>query len=107
MIGMIVQGKIDRPLGSIHPIHHNIVYPINYGYIENIFANDGEEQDVYILGVQKPLKTFKGTVIAVYHRINDNEDKWIVALDNKNYSDQEILDSIYFQEQYFQGELYR
>ena len=107
MIGMIVQGKIDRPLGSVHPIHHNIVYPINYGYIENIFANDGEEQDVYILGAQKPLKTFKGTVIAVYHRINDNEDKWIVALDNKNYSDQEILDSIYFQEQYFQGELYR
>ena len=107
MIGMIVQGKIDRPLGSVHPIHHNIVYPINYGYIENIFANDGEEQDVYILGAQKPLKTFKGTVIAVYHRINDNEDKWIVALDNKNYSDQEILNSIYFQEQYFQGELYR
>ena len=107
MIGMTVQGKIDRPLGSVHPIHHNIVYPINYGYIENIFANDGEEQDVYILGAQKPLKTFKGTVIAVYHRINDNEDKWIVALDNKNYSDQEILNSIYFQEQYFQGELYR
>ena len=107
MIGMIVQGKIDRPLGSVHPTHHSIVYPINYGYVENIFANDGEEQDVYILGTQKPLKTFKGTVIAVYHRINDNEDKWIVALDNKNYSDEEILNSIYFQEQYFQGELYR
>lgn len=26
-------------------------YPINYGYIEGITAPDGEEQDVYILGV--------------------------------------------------------
>ena len=104
---MTVHGIVDRPLGSVHPAHHNIVYTINYGYIENIFAGDGEEQDAYILGTQEPLKTFTGVVIAIYHRINDNEDKWIIALDNKNYSDQEILDSICFQEQYFQGELYR
>ena len=104
---MTVHGTVDRPLGSVHPTHPNIVYPINYGYLKNIFAGDGEEQDAYILGAQEPLKTFTGVVIAIYHRINDNEDKWVVALDDKNYSNQEILDCIYFQEQYFQGKLYR
>ena len=50
---------------------------------------------------------FEGKVIAVYHRKNDNEDKWIVSLDGKDYSDAEILDAIRFQEQYFKGELVR
>lgn len=46
-------------------------------------------------------------MIAVYHRFNDNEDKWIVSLDNRDYSDDEILQAIHFQEQFFEGELVR
>ncbi len=51
VIGDIVKVTVDRPLGSRHPKHKNIIYPINYGYIEGIIAPDGEEQDAYILGV--------------------------------------------------------
>lgn len=41
------------------------------------------------------------------HRLNDVEDKWIVSLDGQQYTDEEILNAISFQEQYFMGELYR
>ena len=107
VIGTIVKGKIDRPLGSRHPKFTNMIYPINYGYVEGVMANDGMEQDVYVLGTDKPLLTFEGKVIAVYHRFNDVEDKWIVSVDDSEYSDEEILQSIWFQEQYFDGELRR
>jgi len=107
MIGKTVRGKVDRPIGSAHPVHPDTIYPLNYGYVENVFAGDGEEQDVYIVGTQEPLKEFEGTVIAIYHRINDDEDKWVVALDDRYYTDKEILEAIHFQEQYFQGKLYR
>ena len=50
-------------------------YPVNYGYIEGIIAPDGEEQDVYVLGVDHPVKEFTGKIIAVIHRLNDVEDK--------------------------------
>lgn len=106
IIGKEVSGIIDRPLGSRHPQHSDMIYPINYGYIPNVFAEDGEEQDVYFLGANKPITSFSGKVIAVYHRIDDCEDKWIVS-DNDNYSDEEILDAIHFQEKYFNGKLYR
>ena len=106
-IGTVVRGKVDRPMGSAHPDHPEMIYPINYGYVEGILAADGEEQDVYVLGANKPIETFEGQVIAIYHRFNDVEDKWIVSLDGKNYSDEEILQSIQFQEQYFKGELIR
>jgi hypothetical protein len=56
VIGDIVKVTVDRPLGSYHPKHKDMYYPINYGYIEGIIAPDGEEQDAYILGVNTPVK---------------------------------------------------
>ncbi len=70
-------------------------------------ADDGEQQDVYVFGTEKPIETFEGKVIAIYHRYNDVEDKWIVSIDGKNYSDEEILKAISFQERYFKGQLQR
>ena len=107
IIGKIVKGTIDRPLGSSHPDYPELIYPINYGYVDGVFVADGEEQDVYVFGSDKPLREFSGRVIAVYHRLNDNEDKWIVSINGRDYSDEEILQTIHFQEQYFQGELLR
>ena len=83
MLGKIVKVKVDRPMGTYHPKHKDIYYPINYGYIEGIMASDGEEQDAYILGVNKPVEEFTGKVIAIIHRLNDVEDKWVVAPEGK------------------------
>ena len=107
MIGKTMKGIIDRPLGSRHPRHPDMIYPINYGYVEGIIAGDGAAQDAYILGADRPLAAFEGTVIAVYHRFHDSEDKWIVSLDGTDYADAEILRAIQFQEQYFDGVLLR
>lgn len=107
IIGSIVTGTVDRPLGSAHPNYLDMIYPINYGYVDGVYAPDGEEQDVYIFGADEPLDTYTGTVIAVYHRTNDNEDKWIVSIDGKDYSDEEILEKIDFQEKYYKGILLR
>ena len=107
IIGKTVKGIIDRPLGSRHPKYPDLIYPINYGYVEGVFSGDGQEQDVYVFGSDKPIKTFKGKVIAIYHRFHDSEDKWIVSLDGSDYSDEEILQVIHFQEQFFEGELLR
>ncbi len=46
-------------------------------------------------------------MVAIYHRINDDEDKWIVVIGDKEYTDDEIMDAIWFQEQYFKGMLIR
>lgn len=107
IIGKMVKGTVDRPLGSTHPRHKEIVYPINYGYVDGVFAKDGAEQDVYLFGAEQPLKTFEGKVIAVWHRFDDVEDKWIVSLDGKDFTDEKILGDISFQEQFFYGKLYR
>ena len=101
IIGKTVKCRIDRPLGSIHPRFPDLKYTVNYGYVEGVFANDGAEQDVYILGVDKPLEEFTGKVIAVCHRLNDVEDKWIVVPDGISFTTEEIAAATEFQEKFF------
>ena len=105
MIGSKVKVIIDRPLGSYHPNHKNLYYPINYGYIDGIIAGDGEEQDAYVIGVNEPIKEFEGIVVGIIHRLNDNEDKWVVCPKNFKISKEEILQQVYLQEQYFEIEI--
>ena len=105
MIEDIVKVIVDRPLGSQHPQYKETYYPINYGYVEGIIAPDGEEQDVYILGVDKAVDKFTGKVIAVVYRIDDVEEKWVVAPENMTFTKEEISKQIYFQEQYFNTRL--
>ncbi len=106
VLGTTVRGTVDRPLGSAHPRHPEMIYPVNYGYVDGVWAGDGAEQDVYVFGTDQPLETFTGKVIGVYHRLNDVEDKWIVGLSDEAISPEDILAAIFFQEQYFMGELY-
>ena len=61
---------------------------------------------MYVFGTDQPLESYTGKVIAVYHRLNDNEDKWIVSLSGETIQTEDILEAISFQEQYFMGELY-
>jgi len=92
---------IDRPLGSAHPRHPDMIYPVNYGYVPGIIAADGAEQDVYVLGVAEPLTTFTGEVIAIIRRRDDVEDKWVLAPSGMRFTAEEIMSQVYFQEQYF------
>lgn len=98
--------KMDRPMGSTHP-KHDFIYPVNYGYIPNTISGDGEELDAYVLGVFEPLKTFEGKVIAIIHRVSDNDDKLVVVPENKTYSDEQIRALTEFQEQWFKSEIWR
>lgn len=105
MIGKKVTVVVDRPMGSYHPEHKDIYYPINYGYIEGIIAPDGEEQDAYILGINEPVKELTGVIIAIIHRNDDVEEKWVVAPEGMTFSKEEIWEQVEFQEKYFDSEI--
>lgn len=105
MIGKIVTVTVDRPLGSYHPEYKDMYYPINYGFVKGITAPDGEEQDAYILGVDKPVKEFSGRIIAIVRRSDDVEEKWVVCPDGMSFTKDVIMSQIQFQEKYYQSEI--
>ena len=105
VIGNIVTVTVDRPLGSYHPVHKKLYYPVNYGYVKGILAPDGEELDAYILGVDVPVENYTGKVVAVIHRKDDVEDKWVVCPMERTFTREEIMEQVKFQEQYFETEI--
>ena len=46
-----------------------------------------------------------GKVIAIIHRLDDVEDKWVVAPNDVTFTEEEIMQQVAFQEQYFQTEI--
>jgi inorganic pyrophosphatase len=101
-IGKKVSVVMDRPLGSAHPDFPESIYMVNYGYIPGTHSEaDNEEIDAYVLGPDKPLQTFAGTVIAVVVRSGDGEIKLVVT-DGTDFSVADIEKAIYFQEKYHQ-----
>lgn len=106
-LNQIVDVVVERPMGSVHPKWEDYIYPLNYGYIPNTIAPDGKELDVFILKVDKPLEKFTGRVVAIIHRLNDDDDKLIVIPDGETITDQEIDEMTYFQEKYFKHEIIR
>ncbi len=97
-LGKAVHVQVDRPVGYLHG---DILYPVNYGYVPGLFAADGEEQDAYILGVSEPLTAFDGRVIGVIRRLNDCEDKLVVAPEGMLLHQAQIAEAVWFQERYF------
>lgn len=104
-LGKTVTISIDRPIGSVHPKHDDIVYPINYGFIPGVLGGDGEEFDVYLLGVNTPVKEYTARIIGIVHRHNDVEDKLVAAPEGIIFTQNEIAEQIHFQEQYYQTEV--
>lgn len=106
-LNQTIHVKIDRPIGSSHPKYPDHIYLVNYGYVPNTISGDGEELDCYILGEYKPLTEYTGKCIAIIHRLNDNDDKLVIAPENKNYSDDEIKLLTDFQERFYKIEIIR
>ena len=99
-IGKTVAVRIDRPPGSAHP-KHGFRYPINYGFVPNTIAEDGDEIDVYVLGIDEPVDQLDATVIAVINRKDDDENKLVATIDGSIPTESEIKEKVHFQEQYF------
>ncbi|MFT5142319.1 MAG: inorganic pyrophosphatase [Rhodothermales bacterium] len=66
---------IDRPRGSVHPVHASIVYPMDYGYVNQTMSSDGEELDVFVGTSDLGLV---GAIWTTDHRKGDRECKFLL-----------------------------
>jgi inorganic pyrophosphatase len=97
-LGKKVEIIIDQALGSVY---EGAIYSLNYGYVPGTMAPDGEGLDAYFLDSKEPLKKAEGICIAIIHRLEDDDDKLILAKEGKEYLDSEIEELVNFREKYF------
>ena len=101
-LGKTVTIGIDRPIGYVHVKEkYSLTYKINYGYIPGVLGGDGEELDVYLLGVDHPVEEYTARIVGIVHRENDVEDKLVAAPLGMTFTAEEIYEAVRFQEQYY------
>ena len=101
-LGKTVTIEIDRPIGYVHiKGEKTLIYPINYGYIPGVLGGDGEELDVYLMGVDHEVSSYTGRIIGIVYRADDVEDKLIMAPMGEEYSARDMARAVYFQEKYY------
>ncbi len=103
-LGRKVMVEIDRPAGSMHPLHGDIVFPIHYGFIPGTRAEDGRAIDIYVLDPVEAIDIgadFEATVVAIIHRLDDGEDKLAVSTTGLHPTKDEVESAVEFQEQWF------
>lgn len=103
-LGKDVRVRVDRPKGSKHP-KWGWEYEVNYGFVEGVMAPDGEELDAYILKVERPVAEFRGRVVAIIHRLEDDDDKLVVIPGGEKITEKEIEEAVVFQEKWFKHEV--
>lgn len=100
-LGRTVTMETDRPIGYTHEKNgHRFTYPINYGYIPGVMGGDGEELDVYLLGVAHPVASYTGVIVGAVLRTDDEEDKLVMAPAGMTFTAEEIRAAVDFQERY-------
>ena len=72
----------DRPIFSRHPSYPEIVYPVNYGYVNETMGEDGQELDIFVGTAPTGLVAYERTVD---HMKGDTEIKLLY-----NCSPQEV-----------------
>lgn len=101
-LGKEVTIEIDRPVGYVHHKgEKTLIYPINYGFIPNVFGGDGEELDVFLVGVYEAVASYTGRIIGIVYRADDVEDKLVMAPFDKDFTAEDIAKAVYFQEKYY------
>jgi inorganic pyrophosphatase len=73
---------IDRPKGSTHPRYGEMIYPLDYGYLENTTASDGDGIDVW-LGSSNS-KTLTGILCTFDTLQRDAEIKLLVGCNEED-----------------------
>lgn len=105
MIGKEVVVYVDKPIG--YQEENNGTYSINCGYLKQYLNHLEEKQEAYVLGVNKPVNTFKGKVIGIVNRKDDNRDILLIAPKNSKMKTSDINKSIYFKEKNYNHKIIR
>lgn len=93
---LIMESKIviDRPQRSAHPKYSDLIYPVDYGYLDNPSSMDGEGIDIWVGSeAEKKLDAIICTIdslkrdseIKFLFGCNEEEKDKIYTLHNEKY----------------------
>jgi inorganic pyrophosphatase len=82
--------RVDRPRGSRHPRYPDLIYPLDYGYLEGTLSPDGGGIDIWVGSL--PDKRVTAVVCTVDMVKRDSEIKILIGC---TYQEARIIHSFH------------
>ena len=96
MLGKYVRVRVTKPIRS-QSEQYGFEYGLNFGVLEGGKKFENREiRGAFIMGINRPVRTFDGRVIAVAHRIGDRDRYLVVAPKSTRFIDTQIRESLAF-----------
>ena len=78
MLGKYVRVRVTCPIHSVNS-QFGFTYQLNYGLIEGKKRFDSVKYGAFIMGIDHPVRTFDGRVIAYVEPADDSKPFYVVA----------------------------
>lgn len=96
MLGKYAKVRVTRAMHSADP-EKGFKYGLNFGAVEGVSGSSGGVMMAYIMGIDHPVKSFDGRIIAVVHH-KSGDDILVVSPKSKRFIVNEIEQAISFAE---------
>jgi len=97
MLGKYVRVRVTNPIRSVNR-QFGFVYQLNFGAIEGKKRYDSMSHGAYIMGINHPVRTFDGRVIAAIKRADGSPTVYVVAPKSMRFISYQIEDAVAFAE---------
>lgn len=95
MLGKYVRIKVTHPIHS-YSTEHGFTYELNYGEIEGAKQFNTSVKGAFIMGINHPVRSFDGRVVAIIRYEGCNEIDWVVAPKSTRFINIDIAECIDF-----------
>lgn len=97
MLGKYVRVRVTNPIHSVNR-QFGFTYLLNYGTVEGKKRYDNVSCGAYIMGINHPVRTFDGRVIAVIRHGEGTPPVYVVAPKSTRFINHQIEEAISFAE---------
>lgn len=97
MLGKYVRVRVTNPIHSVNG-QRGFTYGLNYGVIEGKKHYDYVASGAYIMGINHPVRTFDGRVIAVIRHNDGSDPVYVVAPKSTRFINHQVEDAVSFAE---------
>lgn len=97
LLGKYVRVRVTNPIHSVNS-QQGFTYQLNYGTIEGKKRFDNTACGAYVMGINHPVRTFDGRVIAVIKHTDGSAPVYVVAPKSTRYIVFQIEDAVAFAE---------
>ena len=95
MLGKYVRVRVTNPIHSVNR-QFGFTYQLNFGMVEGKKRYDNVSCGAYIMGINHPVRTFDGRVIAVIRHSDSTPPVYVVAPKSTRFIIHQIQDAIAF-----------